>query len=276
MKEDYKNQPSNPDEVSYLLQPPEVIDVSVGRQLFVDDFLIETTSLMREYHQAKKFEGNPILKPETEWEKDGLPVACPKSGGVWYDEEEHKFKMWYEAGWLRYMCYATSEDGIHWDRPDLLEVEHTNIILPYEGYEPHKYTGDISYLRPDSTTVWIDYTADKQEKYKLFLRNPGGNYEAILATSADGIHFENYRFTNYQMGDRSTCFYNPFRQKWVYSLRKLIFPEGNLQRVRYYHESDDFLDVSWEKDDKVLWLSTDENNWTGITNLARKYVSVLK
>ena len=201
MKEDYKNQPSNPDEVSYLLQPPEVIDVSVGRQLFVDDFLIETTSLMREYHQAKKFEGNPILKPETEWEKDGLPVACPKSGGVWYDEEEHKFKMWYEAGWLRYMCYATSEDG---------------------------------------------------------------------------IHFENYRFTNYQMGDRSTCFYNPFRQKWVYSLRKLIFPEGNLQRVRYYHESDDFLDVSWEKDDKVLWLSTDENNWTGITNLARKYVSVLK
>ena len=40
--------------VPYLRNPPEVIDVSIGRQLFVDDFLVEETELKQEYHKAKK------------------------------------------------------------------------------------------------------------------------------------------------------------------------------------------------------------------------------
>ena len=80
--------PSDAQNVPYLKNPPEIIDISVGRQLFVDDFLIESTDLAPEYHNPKKFEGNPILFPETPWETDGAPAACPKSGGVWYDEEE--------------------------------------------------------------------------------------------------------------------------------------------------------------------------------------------
>ena len=35
--------PSDASHVPYLENPPEVIDISVGRQLFVDDFLIEKT-----------------------------------------------------------------------------------------------------------------------------------------------------------------------------------------------------------------------------------------
>ncbi|MBQ6990764.1 MAG: hypothetical protein IJN58_06890, partial [Clostridia bacterium] len=104
--------PIDAEKVPYLQNPPEVIDVTVGRQLFVDDFLIAESTLKPHYHRAQKFEGNPILYPETPWEIAQSPVACPKSGGVWYDEEEKLFKMWYEAGWLRHMCYATSTDGI--------------------------------------------------------------------------------------------------------------------------------------------------------------------
>ena len=120
--------------VPYLENPPEVINISLGRQLFVDDFLIEETTLSPEYHSAKKMEGNPVFFPQTPWEKgdDILPCAAPKSGGVWYDGKENKFKMWYEAGWLNQMAYAESDDGINWTRPDLDVEPGTNKILVYK------------------------------------------------------------------------------------------------------------------------------------------------
>src|SRR5690606_13472206 len=55
--------------VPYLQTPPEVIPIDLGRQLWVDDFLIKETNLKREFHKAVKFEGNPVLKAEKEWEK---------------------------------------------------------------------------------------------------------------------------------------------------------------------------------------------------------------
>lgn len=57
--------------VPYLNAPPAVIPIDVGRQLFVDDFLIEKTTLHRTFHHAEKYEGNPILKPETPEEIQG-------------------------------------------------------------------------------------------------------------------------------------------------------------------------------------------------------------
>lgn len=257
LSKDFTLKPSDPDHVPYLENPPDFIDVTVGRQLFVDVFLIEETNLVPEYHKAEKYEGNPILYPVTEWEIAQSPVACPKSGGVWYDEDEGLFKMWYEAGFLRNMCYATSVDGLHWDRPNLHLEEGTNKILLYDGYEEDKLTDDLKYLRPDSTTVLIDYDCGKEERYKLFMRNPGGTYPGIIATSADGIHFENFRFTG-EMDDRSTMFYNPFREKWVYSIR-----EDKPVRCRKYMECDDFLSgANWSKDEAHLWMSVDETDTT--------------
>ncbi|MBQ4624551.1 MAG: glycosyl hydrolase family 32 [Clostridia bacterium] len=248
--------PIDTEKVPYLQNPPEVIDVTVGRQLFVDDFLIASTTLSPTYHKAKKFEGNPILYPEPPWEIAQSPVACPKSGGVWYDEEEKLFKMWYEAGWLRHMCYATSTDGIHWTRPHLDE-EGTNLILKYEGYQDEKYFDGPTYLRPDSTTVFIDYSAPKSEKYKLFLRNPGGNSPAIVGVSADGIHFEKISLTS-EVFDRSTMFYNPFRKKWVYSIRSTHDNEQGWFRARDYRECDDFLQgAAWSEEDAKFWMATD-------------------
>ena len=39
--------------VPYLAHPPKVIPIDIGRQLFVDDFLIEKTTLKRVFHQAR-------------------------------------------------------------------------------------------------------------------------------------------------------------------------------------------------------------------------------
>lgn len=261
LPDNFASKPSSPRNVPYLKNPPEVIDVTVGRQLFVDDFLIEDTSLSPEYHKAVKYSVNPVLKPETEWEIAQSPVACPKSGGVWYDEDEKIFKMWYEAGWLRNMCYATSKDGIFWERPSLDVEPGTNKILTYKGYEPEKYYVDTEYLRPDSTTVFIDRDGDKSQRYKLFLRNPGGKSPGIAAVSADGIHFRDFRATG-RLFDRSTVFYNPFRKKWVYSIRDCWSYDGDPKkwyRARNYRECDNYLDgAAWNDSDVHRWMCTDE------------------
>ena len=62
------------------------------------------------------------------------PVAAPFSGGVWFDPEDQLFKTWYMAGWMKSLAYATSTDGIHWERPALDVVEGTNATLEDMGH----------------------------------------------------------------------------------------------------------------------------------------------
>ena len=229
---------------------PAVIPVNVGRQLFVDDFLVEnTTGIERRWYRPVKYSGNPILKVETELEKNasGNPGAAPKDGGVYWDENEHIFKMWYEAGWLNTQAYATSTDGITWERPTL-GVGVLNQIIP--GYAPN------------SSGVVVDYDAPAYERYKIYFRPP--NAEAVngiygyAAISADGIHWNNV-IQSGASGDRSTFFYNPFRKKYVFSLRNGggLSPAPN-GRNRWYRESSNFLSgASWSPHNVVYWCGAD-------------------
>ncbi|MGZ0709275.1 glycosyl hydrolase family 32 [Coraliomargarita sp. W4R53] len=241
--------------VPYLETPPAVVPIDVGRQLFVDDFLIDQTTLKRTFHNAKKLENNPVLKPETDFEKGLIyetqtsnPVAAPKDGGVWWDPKDELFKMWYECGWLLTSGYATSKDGITWERPDLGIIPGTNRILPY--------------LVPDSSTVFLDhFTSNPQERYKMFTRGPGNTLPSGFSmTSPDGIHWSTPIETG-PCGDRSTMFYNPFRRKWVYSIRSFAssaLPRVPSGRARFYREHDDFIEgAKWDADSAVFWTGAD-------------------
>lgn len=232
-----------PMRVPYLESLPEAIPIDVGRQLFVDDFLIDHTDLQRQYHRPVKYAGNPVLKPETELElnRRGNAMACPKSGGVWWDPAEKLFKMWYGAGWNHTMCYATSRDGLAWDRPSLDVRPGTNQILP-------------SGVRPASSAVVLDLGAsDPLRRYALFMTSePVGAKPGSSMTSADGVHWSDPTPTGVTH-DRSTMFYNPFRKKWVYSLRSAY--RG---RSRDYWECDDFLaGAAWKPGEPVHWASAD-------------------
>ncbi len=233
---------TKPMPVPYLDSPPAVIPIDVGRQLFVDDFLIEESTLKRSFHLARKYEGNPILKPETRLElnRPRNAIACPKDGGLWWDHEEETFKMWYEAGWIHTICYATSNDGLHWERPELDIEPGTNRVLPAQ-------------YQCDSWNVVPDYAGDNPEqRYKIFVM-PGGQGPAMAMVSADGVHWSEPIMTG-PTGDRSSMFYNPFRKKWVYSLRS--YWRG---RSRDYWEHDDFLlGAKWNGGQPFLWCGADE------------------
>ena len=63
-----------PLEVPYLSQKPDIIDIRVGRQLFVDDFLIAETDLVRVEGKPRLFGGNnnpPAEKGETPQRETG-------------------------------------------------------------------------------------------------------------------------------------------------------------------------------------------------------------
>ncbi|MGZ0710192.1 sialate O-acetylesterase [Coraliomargarita sp. W4R53] len=250
--------------VPYLDEIPDVIPVDVGRQLFVDDFLVEKTTLERNFHHPVKYEGNPILKPETALELaeagNGLASASPKSGGLWWDSEEQLFKLWYEAGWFGGISLATSRDGLHWERPEVSgngQTRALNEVTPVG-------------LRPDSWNVIIDnWTENPAERYKLFVRPPGGDYGigAFCYVSPDGLNWSE-PVESGPMGDRSSAFYNPFREKWVFSLRSMF--SG---RSRHYWESDEFMTGNfWTWDKRDFWKGTgwepgEPVVWTGADRL---------
>lgn len=234
--------------VPYLKSSPAVIPIDIGRQLFVDDFLVETSELKRVFHMPLKYTGNPILKPDTELEINApnCAAAVPKSGGVWWDPSEKIFKMWYEAGWLHGICYATSSNGLNWERPSLNINPGTNQILPME-------------LGANSMTVVPDWNAkDPLQRYTMRFQPTNRHFPndtGLCMTSPDGIHWINQTATS-PGGDRSTHFYNPFRRKWVQSIRSYF--RG---RSRDYRESGDFLaGAKWDVGEPVAWVAADRDD----------------
>jgi hypothetical protein len=230
----------------YLDKPPDVIPIDCGRQLFVDDFLIAQKTLTRTYHAAKYHAASPVLQPDQPWEKEGGPTAMVFSDGVWYDPKDRLFKMWYMGGLTRATCYATSGDGIRWQKPTLDVKKGTNIVQPDAR---------------DSVTVWLDLDdKDARHRYKLFRswRNKASatGWDQTVYFSADGIHWGEPLATSGPSGDRNTVFYNPFRKVWVWSVRT---NDTTMGRTRGYVENADVLDgARWKAvGDPVPWVGAD-------------------
>ena len=252
----YRNYPLP---VPYLDHPPEVIPVDVGRQLFVDDFLIAETTMSRVWHKPQKDARSPVLRPETPLERGELSgksapteaMAAPFSGGVWYDGTDGLFKCFYCAGWFDGTAYAYSTNGFDWIRPSLRAVPGTNRLV-----EPTIVDGVRSYR--DSAAVVMDPDAVDGKRFKMLIwsRPQGGE----LFVSENGTDWSAPVPWGNRWGDRSTIFYNPFRRMWVYSIRA-----GWSARSRDYFETRDFL-AGATGTGAVNWLRADcrdqpEKSW---------------
>ena len=241
----------------YLEHPPAVIPIDVGRQLFVDDFLVEECSLVRTPHTATYMPNNPILTPTTAWERyddyadrtktPPRPTAMPFSDAVLFDPADGLFKMWYQAGVGGTTAYAVSDDGIEWQRPTLDIVPDTNIVIN---------------LPRDSSTIWLDYAeSDPSRRYKCAMF-AGRERRIRRFVSADGLHWHDAGLAG-PTGDRTTVFYNPFRRVWVFSIRDegIRRPDGGkiAGRYRRYWETGRFdIEKTWTTIDRApLWVGAD-------------------
>ncbi len=238
--------------VPYLAQRPEVVPIDIGRQLFIDDFLIEETTLRRTYHTPEKFAGNPILSPQTahELHLGFRPAAAPHSGGVWYDHRERLFKMWYMTGWYGGAALAHSVDGLHWTRPDLGVIPGTNHIA---DPSPQMRWG-MDHVRID----W--YTDDEAQRFKSlhFYHKTAAGGGGRVHISRDGIHWSAPLAATGPSGDRNTFFYNPFRKRWVYSI-KTQARDASRSRARNYWEHTSFVQgAQWKPEEPVFWVGADD------------------
>jgi hypothetical protein len=173
-------------------------------------------NLSRTYHSAQWL-SEPVLKPERDWEvwhwagaaaEGYYGIATPFSGGVWYDVLTLEYRLYYRCGQTQ--CVALSHDGLKWRRPELDIVNGTNIVV--QGADAA------------GATVWLDHGSRATEpdagRWKMALiGRPGDGQSYSLLTSHDGFHF-NYSGSTGPTIDRSSFFYNPFRQRWVFSMKQ--------------------------------------------------------
>jgi len=96
-------------------------DMTGSWQLFVDDHLISMLdNTTRSFHPFKKYEGNPVVKPDKPWEKDSVKLTM-----VLPNEERTGFRMWYGCKAPKndkkggHALYAVSKDGVTWEKPNL-------------------------------------------------------------------------------------------------------------------------------------------------------------
>ncbi|MCB1087404.1 MAG: hypothetical protein KDM63_10190, partial [Verrucomicrobiae bacterium] len=117
---------------------------SRDRFLLLDRRIIETTeNATLSVGTVQKHPANPLFGEDRPWEKrfDNL------YGNVVYDSESNRYRCWYSPfivdhsargmtleerqqpyrppkGREMSLCYAESEDGIHWEKPDLGLIEY--------------------------------------------------------------------------------------------------------------------------------------------------------
>lgn len=161
-----------------------VIQVQSSKQLFLDTRFIASGRGVHLAVNRPVPENRPVMVAEKPWEGFGL------LGYHSVMEDEGEYKLWYDAianDGSRWCCYATSKDGIHWEKPNLGVVpfqgdHNTNIVFPptpMTKYEPNCVFKDTN---PNCRA---------SERYKMVYRTypsvPKGGVH--VAASPDGIHW---------------------------------------------------------------------------------------
>ena len=138
-------------------------------------------------HPFKRHPLNPVLKSELPWERGGWWMC----GTVLWDQENQHFKMWYFGGgppnWERYICYAQSADGIHWEKPPLG-------IYDVNGSRDN----NICFIGIYTPVIYHDKTAtDSNKRYVMWGMQTGEGPDGFKADrgtyrfySPDGVHWK--------------------------------------------------------------------------------------
>ncbi|MEX0596744.1 MAG: hypothetical protein WD512_09600, partial [Candidatus Paceibacterota bacterium] len=239
-------------EPPYLSDPQYPIDISIGRQLWVDHFLIKnlggggsgstssTTNIKFVHHQAVDVTSKPLLEPIS---GDERRSNSPLPDAVLYDPIAKEFKMWYVLNYEQVphkLCLATSQDGVNWIRPSL-DVE-------FKTFDPccdscAKYNAKVIQNLSDknnkndkddknnvicsfggcrnmkgrgSGSIIMDlHDSDPSRRFKLAW---GGFRNIKIYYSPDGINWSPSGVDSGPVGGSVWYLsWNPFRQKYIFT-----------------------------------------------------------
>jgi hypothetical protein len=166
------------------------------KQLVFDTRVIEKTEGVRlTLGRIAKDSHNPLTRPDKPWE-DALDNFYPN---LIYDEQDRLFKLWHKCvldepaaaakqesppllinGVAWYLCYATSRDGIAWEKP----------LFPLHRFDGTLETNAVARGVANVGVFKDPHDADPARRYKM-LSDIGARLPDNMRASfsADGIHW---------------------------------------------------------------------------------------
>lgn len=217
------------------------IDIGSRRELFVDDFLTEKMTGKAEQRLHHPQPQEIVMTHDMPWEGSG-------SGYHSIFKDGDKYRMYYKAWQLTvtppgkvntgehplFTCYAESDDGIHWRKPELGLFEFNgskanNIVLaPGKMGATNPDPGHIAVFKDDNPAAKLE------ARYKAIVRS--GSPKGLLAfQSADGLRWSPMQET-------------PVITDGAFDSQNLAFWDAHSGQYRAY----------WRY---FTGGTTDENNW---------------
>ena len=218
--------------------------------------LLEIDNLKRKVNEAEKHP-EPVLKLDAPWNQDDEHFSY---ANIIYDHEENIFKMWYfvwraesnEPGVIvdggNKLAYATSTDGVHWERPIMNMVEvngskENNYIFPEMSLYGGTLIQDLSDI-PARRYKMIFSILGREARWANF------HVPLCLAYSGDGIHWDRPTHVNpihRGISDGElTLYYDYDRRKYQLYTRRV----PNIPRDISLYESYDL--VNWEDKGRII------------------------
>jgi len=212
-----------------------LLHIGKNKQLFFDNKVIEMVQDIKRTYHTPKAEPEPLMKADRPWEGVTYFAICTYSI---LKDSSNKWHCWYgiwdfdpvllaetrdwndEKVSLIRLCYAKSEDGIHWEKPELGIYKHkgmnTNIIIGDESFGTFYIVTPIEDINDP----------DPGKHFKtLGVRCKRGHYGICAAYSPDGISWEFYdqkpSFGTWgsNLDDMMVLTYDPFGKIYVANIR---------------------------------------------------------
>ena len=226
--------------------------------LFADDSgLAASAGVIRTVH-AGKTRPEPVMTAELPWEGSRVYVY----GSVYYDEAANRLSLWYlghpnlgpdgkepqvsgfRKGKGDVVLYATSKDGLVWERPKLG-------LHSFLGSKQNNIVFDLH-----SPSVLLDLTdKDSTRRYKMLGSRVGAYYAAV---SADGLNWQRYPGDNaiLKSSDNISLTQDPFTGEYLAYNRQ---PSAKRARCISLSRSRDFK--TWSTPKLVFAADAEDDAW---------------
>ena len=219
--------------------------------LFLDDEHISRTArLTRSYETMRKF--GPVVQPDRPWEYNCVTIygsVLPKPDGSGYQMWYQNFSRHERGPGRAVFCYAESEDGVRWEKPELglFEREGTrrnNVVLVHWG----------STWLSTLNVIYDDAEEREDRRYKMLFSaaDDGEGPGLFVAFSPDGIRWAVERTpVRTDASDRTTLMHDPGAEApFVAFTRRHGMMQEHRSRAIYRSESSDFL--TWTEPELML------------------------
>ena len=218
-------------------EAPAVRAIGSEFQLLVDDMLLaRKTGVVRKAHPCQKLP-QPVLASVEPWEQDGPDQRVYVYGTVLRDDPAGPFRLWHNRNSL--VLYATSPDGLSWERPRLCEFQgskQNNLVFP---------------LFHSPSVVYNPRAEDPDHRYNMLGcgRANGPGYYAVH--SADGLPWNLYpRNPVLPSSDTCTLALDPATGEYLAFHKRTHKHRGQSRRLVYLATSRDMQ--QWSEPQLVM------------------------